>query len=413
MNPTIPRTTSATSDGSATNRFGYRAANASGTVEEGEIEATSEQNAVDILRRRALWVTEVWPRNRPKRFKRARGTPAGTLSRDTRTLATLLASSVPLEQALNYVAMHSPATELRDAFSSVRTRVQNGVTLSDALRAERVFPALFAALAATGEATGTLDASLSRLADHLERADALRDRLRAALLYPALLGVAAIVGVSVIMLVVVPRFSILLQQAGGKLPLSTQMLMAVSNTFTRGWPVMLALAIALTLGWRQWIARPTSRRQFHAARLRWPLVGDYERAMGAARYTRTLALALPGGVDLLGAMRLARGTVENAAIAHQLEEAELTVRNGGALSAAVTNALPPLAVQLLAVGEASGALAALSSRAADALESETERELSKAVTLIEPVLILGFGGLIGFVALGLLQAIYGINASTL
>lgn len=413
MTSTDTRATSGTSDGSVTNRFGYRAANASGTVEEGEIDATSEQNAVDTLRRRSLWVTELWPKNQAKKFKGARGTPAGTLSRDTRTLATLLASSVPLEQALNYVALHSPAAELRGAFAAVRARVQNGVALSDALRAERVFPPLFAALAATGEATGTLDAALARLADHGDRADALRDRLRAALLYPALLGAAAILGVSVIMLVVVPRFSVLLQQAGGKLPISTQLLMAVSHTVTRGWPVMLVLAIALTLGWRRWIARPTGRRQFHAARLRWPVVGDYERAMAAARYTRTLGLALPNGVDLLASMRLARGTVENFAIAHQLEAAEAAVRNGASLSASVTNALPPLAVQLLAAGEASGALAALSSRAADALEAETQRELSKAVTLIEPILILGFGGLIGFVALGLLQAIYGINASTL
>ncbi len=397
----------------ATKRYGYRAANASGAIEEGEIDASSEENAVDVLRRRSLWATEVWPKQRLRKIKRSRGTPNGTLSRDTRTLATLLASSVPLEQALNYVAMHSLAMDLRSAFSAVRTRVQNGVALSDALRAERAFPPLFAALAATGEATGTLDASLSRLADHLERADELRDRLRAALLYPALLGIAAIAGVTVIMLVVIPRFSVLLQQAGGTLPLSTRMLMAVSNVFTTGWPVMLVLGVALALGWRQWIARAVNRRQFHAARLRWPLIGDYERAMGAARYTRTLALALPSGVDLLAAMRLARGTVENTALAELLENAEGAVRNGGALSASVANALPPLAVQLLAAGEASGALAALSARAADALEAETQRELSKAVTLIEPILILGFGGLIGFVALGLLQAIYGINASTL
>ena len=156
----------------ATKRYGYRAANASGAIEEGEIDASSEENAVDVLRRRSLWATEVWPKQRLRKIKRSRGTPNGTLSRDTRTLATLLASSVPLEQALNYVAMHSLAMELRSAFSAVRTRVQYGVALSDA--------------------TGTLDASLSRLADHLERADELRDRLRAALLYPALLGIAAI-----------------------------------------------------------------------------------------------------------------------------------------------------------------------------------------------------------------------------
>ncbi|MEP6832747.1 MAG: type II secretion system F family protein [Gemmatimonas sp.] len=405
--------TTSTQSTNAGVRFGYRAANAAGALEEGEVDATSEQDAVDTLRRRALWATEVWPKQSPRKIKRSRGTPAGALARDTRTFATLLTSGVPLEQALNYVAQHSLAAELRDGFSAVRTRVQSGVALSDALRLERVFPAMFPALAATGEATGTLDASLSRLADHLERADELRARLRAALLYPALLGVAAIVGVSVIMLVVVPRFAVLLQQAGGKLPLSTRLLMAVRNTFTVGWPAMLALAIGGALGWRQWIARPASRRQFHGARLRWPLVGDYERALAAARYTRTLAMALPSGVDLLAAMKLARGTVENLALAHQLEESEAAVRNGAALAASVANVLPPLAVQLLGAGEASGALAALSGRAADALEAETQRELANAVTLIEPILILGFGGLIGFVALGLLQAIYGINASTL
>ncbi|MEO7999713.1 MAG: type II secretion system F family protein [Gemmatimonadaceae bacterium] len=397
----------------STNRFGYRAADAGGAMQEGEIDAESEQSAVDLLRRRALWVTELWPKQSAVRVKTSRGIPAGALATVTRAISTLLASGVPLDQALTYAATQSPALELRDAFAAVRSDVRNGRSLAESFRAQKLFPSLFSALSATGEATGTLDTALARLAEHLERSDELRARMRAALLYPSLLGVAAIFGVTVIMLVVVPRFAILLQQTGSALPWSTRALMAVSTTFTVGWPAMLLLAIATVAGWRTWISREGNQRRWHAARLTLPVVGELERFMGAARYTRTLALALPSGVDLLSAMQLARGTVSNAALQMQLEQAESQVRNGSSLSASTANTLPPLAVQLLNAGEASGALAVLSSRAADALDAEVQRQLSKAVTLIEPILILGFGALIGFVALGLLQAIYGVNASSL
>ncbi|MEP6764615.1 MAG: type II secretion system F family protein, partial [Gemmatimonadaceae bacterium] len=221
-------------------RYGYRAANANGALVEGEIEAASEQSAVDALRRRALWVTEVWPKQRATAVKQSRSVPAGSLAVITRALSTLLASGVPLEKALTYAATQSPAGELRDAFATVRTDVRNGRSLSEAFRTQKVFPSLFAALSATGEATGTLDASLARLAEYLERRDELRARMQAALLYPSLLGGAAIIGVTVIMLVVVPRFSVLLQQVGVKLPVSTRMLMGMSTVVTRGWPFFIA-----------------------------------------------------------------------------------------------------------------------------------------------------------------------------
>lgn len=395
-------------------RFGYRAANASGTVVEGEIDAPSEQGAIDLLRRRALWATDVWPHQSRTRGTATRGIPAGALAAVTRALSTLIASGVSLEEALAYASAQSPALELRTAFASVRQDVRNGRSLAEAMRVQDgVFPPLFPALAATGEATGTLHEALARLAEHLERNDELKARIRAALLYPSLLGVAAFFGVSVIMLVVVPRFAELLAQAGGALPLSTQVLLTLSRIVTSGWPVFLALAVALLLGWRKWSALPRNRLRWDSLRLKWPVVGDIDQARAAATYTRTLALALPSGIDLLAAMRLARAGVLNRALAERLEYAETQVRDGARLAASVSDSLPPLSVQLLAAGEASGSLAALAGRAADALDLEVQRSLTKAVTLVEPLLILVFGALIGFVALGLLQAIYGINASTL
>ena len=398
------------------NRWGYRAANAAGAVVEGEIDAPSEQGAVDALRRRALWVTELWPKHATATTTVARASkrvPAGALAAVMRAVSTLLASGVSLERALGYAATQAPAGALRDAFVAVRNDVRNGRALSEAFAAHKIFPSIFPALAATGEATGTLDTSLARLAEHVERSDELRAKVRAALLYPLLLGVAAIVGVTIILLVVIPRFATLIEQAGGTLPLSTQLLMGSSNIVTRGWPIWLLLVIAVTVIWRRWIDIAGNDVRWQAWRVQLPIVGNLERALAASRYTRTLALALPSGVDLLTAMRLARASVDNRAIAGQLAYAEARVRDGAPLSQSIGGALPPLAVQLLDAGEASGALAALSARAADAFDGEVQRALAQAVTLIEPILILGFGGLIGFVALGLLQAIYGINASGL
>jgi general secretion pathway protein F len=400
------------SDSRANIRFGYRAANEGGTVVEGEIEAPSEQMAIDSLRRKSLWATDVWPAQRTRSPRERRGIPPGALAGMTRAMSALLASGVTLEQALTYASKQSPAADLREAFTTVRDAVRNGHSLSDAFRAQPKFPPLFAALAKTGEATGTLDEALERLADHLERTDELRARMRSALLYPALLAVAATFGVTVIMLVVVPRFTVLLEQAGSEIPLSTQLLMTASRVATAGWPLLLLLGIVAVVGGRQWVREDGNRGRWHARRLNLPLWGPLERSMAAARYTRTLALAVPSGVDLLGAMSLARGTVINEAIRAELAEAEAAVRGGASLSSSISGVLPPLAVQLMSAGEASGALGPLSARAADALDAQVQQALSRAVTLIEPALILAFGGLIGFVALGLLQAIYGMNAST-
>ena len=151
---------------------------------------------------------------------------------------------------------------------------------------------------------------------------------------------------------------------------------------------------------------------FHAARLRWPLVGRLEGQHAAAGYLSTLAIALEAGVPLLRAMTVARGTVGNDAIVVQLERAEEVVRDGGSVAQALSGALPPLATRLLEAGEQGGALAPLAHRAATAAHDQVQRVITGAVALIEPVMILGFGGVVAFVALALLQAIYGINAGS-
>ncbi|MES2523252.1 MAG: type II secretion system F family protein [Gemmatimonadota bacterium] len=434
-------------------RWHYVAADSTGTVMSGEVDALSERDAIDTLRRRGLWATDISPVAGARRSAAARAEDSA-LERDTidsgsalasrpphsltarlgasrfvamvsgrtvrgelaivvRAMATLLAAGVPLDRALAYAAGPSSSAELQATFARIRARTRAGDALSASVRDEPLLPSVFGPAVAAGEGSGTLDAALASLADHLERGEALRAKLRAALIYPAVLGVASVLGMTVILLVVVPRFAGLIADAGGTLPLSTRALIAISGVLTNWWWLLLGTGVLAVAAVRQWLAGHGNRERLHAARLGWPVVGHFERTRAAAGYTGVLALALRAGVSLLPAMVLARGMVSNRALAARLATAEETVRDGGTVAGALDSILPPLAVRLLDAGEASGDLAGMAARAADAAEAELQRSASGAVALIEPVLILGFGGVVGFVALALLQAIYGLNARVL
>lgn len=405
----------------------YEAADAHGTTTRGEIEAASAGEAADLLRRRALWVIELEPANRGAtaasatpsavaglRQRLARRTTGGdaALAMLTRSIATLLAAGVPLERALAFAAAGETDPRWRDIFGGLQEAVRGGASLSDAASRVAALPRTYAPLLAAAEASGRMADTFARLADDLEQRSQLQARVRAALVYPTVLALAATVGTAVILVVVVPRFADLIVDAGGTVPASTRALIAASALLSRfGW-ILAGAVVLVVASLRQWLQEPSRRRRFHAARLRWPLVGRLEGQHAAAGYLSTLAIALEAGVPLLRAMTVARGTAGNDALVVQLERAEEVVRDGGSVAQALSGALPPLATRLLEAGEQGGALAPLAHRAATAAHDQVQRVITGAVALIEPVMILGFGGVVAFVALALLQAIYGINAGS-
>ena len=429
---------------SGSRRWRYHAADATGADIAGEIDATSERDAIDTLRRRALWVTTIAPAEGAKGAAsataaapafaplRARvaalmsGSPDASLAITIRAMSSLLGAGVPLDEALTYAAGESGSRSFvtartstvdpngwEQAFASVRDAVRAGDSLSAAVARQPRFPVVFAPTLAAAEASGALAAALGTLAEHLDRSNALRARLRAALAYPALLGVSSIMAIVVIMLVVVPRFAALVSDSGGSLPWSTRALVGASNLLAGWWWLVAGVLAAMTVAIRQWLADPVHRARWHRARLGWPVIGHLERTRAAAAYTGVLSVALEAGVPLLRAMALGRRVVRNVATAERLTEAEERVRSGGSVAAALDGVLPALCVRLLDAGEAGGELPALAKRASDAADAELQRVASGAVTLVEPALILAFGALVGFVALALLQAIYGLNVRSL
>ncbi|MBY0492255.1 MAG: type II secretion system F family protein [Gemmatimonadaceae bacterium] len=435
-------------------RWRYRASDASGREARGDIAAENAEAAVAALQARALWVIDLEPvAGAPMRptagskvagsnlagseaagatggsgtrsfahvvttaWARLAGRDLEELAVTTRAAATLLAAGVPLDRALGHAvdsdAGASSSARWGPAFAALRDRVRRGESLAAAADAVPELPATFGPAFAAAEATGALPATFARLADHLERQQRTMQALRAALVYPTLLAVASVTGTLVILLVVVPRFAALLADSGMPLPWATRLLVASGALLARGgWLLLAALVLGGVAAWR-FVQTPAGAARWHAWRLNLPVIGPLERARDAARYLDSLALALANGVPVLSAMRLARRGVRNQALAAALAPAEPAVRDGASLSQAIGACLPPLARRLLEAGEGAGALAAMAQRAAVAADGAVQRRIAQLVAIIEPFLILVFGGIVGFVALALLQAIYGLNAGQL
>jgi general secretion pathway protein F len=394
--------------------FRYRAATTDGNVVEGIVQAPSRQVAVDGLRRQQLYpvsVDEATVVAATKTGQRLGRNAATALW--TRTAATLIAAGMPIDRVLAFTAQHAAHEGLADVVRQARRAVQGGSGLADALaRHPEYFDPLFVAMVSAGESSGALDVVFDQLSRQLEESAELRGQVRSALLYPALMAVVACIGIGVLLGFVIPRFAVVLADLGGTLPWTARVLLATSAIVTRGWWVWVPALIAAVYFGRRALARPDLRRRWHAARLQWPYLGDMELKYCAARVTRTLGLLLKSAVPALPALKIARSSASNLVVQESIDRAAGAIAEGTAMAPALAGALPPLALQMLAVGEESGRLDDMCLRIADTYDGEVRRAMRTAVTLIEPALIITFGAIVGFVALAMLQAIYGIDLKT-
>lgn len=394
-----------------TARFRYRAASAAGQVVEGVLQSPSRQTAIAELERQHLYlvaIDEVVVGGPALPARRLGHRAAVALW--TRSAATLLGAGLPLDRVLAFTATHAGHAELSEALRQVRRAVQGGSSLADALAHHpRFFDSLFVATVSAGESSGALEAVFTRLSEHLEESAELRSQVRSALLYPALMALVGGLGIFVLLGFVIPRFAAILSDAGGSLPFTTRFLMTASAVVTQGWWAWLLLGAVAAYALPTTLAQPAARRRWHAARLELPWIGDLERKYATSRFARTLGLVLRSGIPVLPALKIARASAGNMVVRDGVDRAAAAVAEGSALAPALAGTLPPLAVQMIAVGEESGHLEELCFRVADSYDGEVKRALRTAVALIEPAMILLFGSLVGFVALAMLQAIYGIN----
>lgn len=332
----------------------------------------------------------------------------------TRALAALLPAGMPLAQALN-AATGVASGDVKIALGEVRARVERGESLSTALATyPRLFTPMYVGVVRAGEKSGDLDSAFARLAAQLERDELLRGRVLSAAIYPILLGAAGTIAIAVLLFFVLPRFVDLLEGTGAQLPTSTRLLLGASSLLQQYWFVLI-LAPAVIALFLAWVRQSPDGRLFGArALLALPLVSTLRRYALAARFSRLVGVLLGGGAPLLTALDDTVESLGDPVARADVERIRTAVREGSSLKAAVSagGLFPPLLSQLIGVGEESGRLREFLIKSAEIFEERTERATQRLATLAEPVMIVIFGAVVATIALSLLQAIYGINATT-
>jgi general secretion pathway protein F len=330
----------------------------------------------------------------------------------TRALAALLPAGLPLPRALAATA-NLASGEVAEALQEIRQRVERGDTLATALGAyPGLFSPLYVGLVRAGERSGNLEGAFARLAEQLEREAELRSRLLSASIYPLVLATVGGLAVVMLLLFVLPRFVEILEGTGAELPGSTAFLLDASTLMRRFWPLL----VLLPAGGAAFLAHARGteggRRAAAGLLLRLPVVKGVRRYALAARFARLLGVLLGGGAPLVSALEDTEKSLDDPLARDETVRIRTRVREGALLHQAIREGtlFPPLLGQLVAVGEDSGRVQDFLLKAAEMFETRMERVVQRLVTLAEPAMIICFGTFIAFVALSLLQAIYGVNA---
>ena len=400
-------------------RFQYKAATINGDVVEGQMEAVNQDAVIRDLQSqghipiRAEEIRESAPvvASSMFSFHRPRASRAD-VSVFTLELSTLLQAGLPLEKALEMLVKLAEIGPFREVLAKLLGDVRGGATLSVALESHgRLFSRFYRNMIRAGEASGALDSALARLAEFMERSRQLRDTVLSAMIYPAVLVVVGCISMGVILGIVIPRLSVMFEEAGQQLPWFTQVVVATGDFVRHYWWVLALIVVSLWLYARQQYADPVSRLRWDRRWFSLPLIGPLIARLEAARFTRTLGTLLGNGVPLLDAIAIAKEVVANQFIADGIRRVSERVREGEGLARPLTAAgvFPPLAGHLMQVGEETGSLEAMLMRLAEIYESEVRSSLRRLMAVLEPALILGLAVVIAAIILSIVMAVLSIN----
>lgn len=400
-------------------RFAYKAVNRAGEVAEGVREAIDQDSLVAELQKEGLLPLKVAPDGLGllSALRRKPGGQRPVSQKEvvlfTRELATLLGAGVALDRALGIlVNLAGAGSRVGGLASRVLEQVKGGAQLSQALESQDgVFSRFYLNLVRAGELGGAMESTLERLAEYLERSKELRDTVTTALIYPLLLLIMSMASLLVLLTFVVPQFQEMFDSAGKELPVPTQIVIAVAQGLKDyGWlGALLVLAAIAWLRW-QWLD-PERRLRMDTRLLALPGVGNLIRMVEVANLSRTLATLLGNGVPLLGALSVARETLNNRVMVQAVAVATENLRQGGAMTTALieSGAFPEMALHMVKLGEESGRLGEMLERVATTYDKEVRVAIQRLLALLEPALIIGLGILIAGIIVSILMAILSVN----
>jgi type IV pilus assembly protein PilC len=401
--------------------FAYEAFDPAGKVVNGSVDAADTSEAIEVLRRQGLYVTQVDvtsagvavnPHRRRRRL--GRGARLKNLAMFTRQLSVLVSSGTPLVQALAALERQAKQPAWREVVASVRLKVEEGSTLAQAMESHpAVFDAVCRSLIAAGESGGGFDAMLDRLAILTRKQMHVRAAIVGAMVYPALLIFIAVNVLCVMLLFVLPRFAGLFATLDAPLPPTTQMLMNVSEMMRSYWWVMLLSVAALVVIVRYWAATPGGKRTVDSLMLKLPVFGKMFRSFALARIVRVLGVLVQGKVPLLEALGLARQTARNVHFAELVSRAEESVTRGGTVSGAFGESplVDPSLVEAVRSGEQSGRIGDLLISVADFLDEDNEVFVKTLTSVIEPLILIALGIVVGFIAISMFLPLFDLTSA--
>jgi type IV pilus assembly protein PilC len=397
--------------------FAYSGRTRTGQNVSGERAADTMDAAVAALRREQVLVTQINPvKEKPAATKKlakvgSKAPSAKSLAVFTRQFSVMIDAGLPLVQCLEILGTQEDDKNFAAVILATRGEVEGGASLADAMKNyPKVFDPLFTNMIAAGEAGGILDTILKRLATYIEKAVKLKSQVKSAMVYPVAVVCIAVVVVGVILWKVIPTFANLFAGLGAELPLPTRVVIAMSNGLVRFMPFVLVGIAASVFGLRTYYNTPNGRMAIDRLVLKLPILGLLMRKIAVARFCRTLATLLASGVSILEALDITARTAGNAVVEQALFSTRKSIEGGETIANPLreTAVFPPMVVQMISVGEATGALDTMLAKIADFYEEEVDVAVAGLLTLLEPLMIALLGGVVGGIVIAMYMPIFSL-----
>jgi type IV pilus assembly protein PilC len=395
--------------------FAYSGRTRAGQTVTGERIADTIDAAVAALRRDQILVTQINPvkdaakASAPKKARRGKRVNAKNLAVFVRQFSVMIDAGLPLVQCLEILGTQEEDKNFSAVILATRTDVESGQSLADAMKKHpKTFDPLFTNMIAAGEAGGILDTILKRLATYIEKAVKLKSQVQSAMVYPIAVVVIAATVVGLILWKVIPTFANLFAGLGAQLPWPTRLVIALSNGLVRFMPFIIVALVGGTFAFRAFYGSTKGRRIVDAVVLKLPVLGNLMRKIAVARFCRTLSTLLASGVSILEALDITARTAGNAVVEEAIQLTRKSIEGGETIAAPLkeTKVFPPMVVQMISVGEATGALDTMLSKIADFYEEEVDVAVAGMLTLLEPIMIAFLGGVVGGIVIAMYLPIF-------
>ncbi|HEX3174324.1 MAG TPA: type II secretion system F family protein [Solirubrobacterales bacterium] len=403
--------------------FAFRAMDVGGTATAGEVEAESKAQVTEQLRQRGLIVLDVSEKSEPFKlediWRRWKSVDMRELSVFSRQFATLVASGMPMLRTLHTLEEQTQDERIKEATAGVRADIEAGSTLEQAMgRHPEVFDRLYRAMVRSGEESGRLEDALDRIAYQVEKSDALRRQVKSALMYPALIFGFAMVVLVAIVAFVIPVFVGIFEQIAdenpgekAELPIPTQICVGASDAITGYWFILIPGLIGAVILFFRWKRTEKGKEMWDRFTLRLPAqVGDVIQKVALARWSRTFSGAVSAGVPMLQAIKLTGETAGNVVLEQAMDDVYASAKRGGSLAGPIerNEIFPPMVGHMVAVGEETGQLEHMLSKIADFYEAEVDAKVKALTSLIEPIMIVFVGGVVGFIVIAMYLPIFSL-----